>query len=83
MALSGMTSIWFIAAANTLAQLRCDPSYRGRVMSLWGMAMSGTTPVPGFAAAAVIEFAGPRFGFSVSGGCPALAAVAGWRALRD
>lgn len=83
MVLVGMSSIWFIAVANTLAQLRCDPDYRGRVMSLWGMAMTGTLPVTGFVVGAVIEFAGPRLGFSISGICVAASALAGWRALRD
>jgi MFS family permease len=83
MVLVGITSIWFIAVANTLAQLRCDPAYRGRVMSLWGMAMTGTLPITGFAVGAVIDLAGPRFGFFVSGICLAAATVAGWRALRD
>jgi MFS family permease len=83
MALTGLTSIWFIASANTLAQLRCDPAFRGRVMSLWGMAMSGTTPITAFAVSAVIQYVGSREGFSISGVCLALAAIAGWRALRD
>ncbi|HTJ70550.1 MAG TPA: MFS transporter [Actinospica sp.] len=83
MVLVGMSSIWFIALANTLAQLRCDPDFRGRVMSLWGMAMTGTLPVTGFLVGAVIDGAGARVGFSISGICVAAAAIAGWRALRD
>ena len=83
MVLTGMSSIWFIALANTLAQLRCDPDFRGRVMSLWGMAMTGTLPITGFLVGGVIDSAGPRFGFSVSGVCVAAATLAGWRALRD
>ena len=83
MVLVGTSSIWFIAVANTLAQLRCDPAYRGRIMSLWGMAMTGTLPVTGFIVGGVIDAAGPRFGFSVSGICVAASALAGWRALRD
>jgi MFS family permease len=83
MALVGMSSIWFIALANTLAQLRCDPGFRGRIMSLWGMAMTGTLPITSFAVAAVIDGAGPRFGFSISGLCVATTTIIGWRALRD
>jgi MFS family permease len=83
MVLTGMSSIWFIALANTLAQLRCAPEMRGRVMSLWGMAMTGTLPITSFVVGGVIDSAGPRFGFSISGVCVAAAAIAGWRALRD
>ncbi|HET9171312.1 MAG TPA: MFS transporter [Actinospica sp.] len=83
MVLVGMSSIWFIALANTLAQLRCDPSFRGRIMSLWGMAMTGTLPLTSFAVGAVIDGAGPRFGFSISGLCVAASVITGWRALRD
>ena len=83
MVLTGMSSIWFIALANTLAQLRCDPGFRGRVMSLWGMAMTGTLPITSFLVGGVIDTAGPRFGFSISGISVAVSAVAGWRALRD
>lgn len=83
MVLTGTSSIWFIAVANTLAQLRCDPDFRGRVMSLWGMAMTGSVPITGFLVGAVIQGAGPRLGFSLSAFCLALAALAGWRVLRD
>jgi MFS family permease len=83
MVLVGMSSIWFIALANTLAQLRCDPGFRGRIMSLWGMAMTGTLPITSFAVGAVIDGAGPRFGFSISGLCVAATTIIGWRALRD
>jgi MFS family permease len=83
MAALGLTSIWFIASANTLAQLRCAPEMRGRVMSLWGVAMTGTAPFTGFAVASVIQYVGPREGFSISGIMLGAAALAGWRALRD
>ncbi len=83
MAALGVASIWFIASANTLAQLRCAPDMRGRVMSLWGVAMTGTSPITGFGVAAVVEFVGPREGFSVAGIVLGAAAIAGWRALRE
>lgn len=83
MALLGVASIWFIASANTLAQLRCAPEMRGRVMSLWGMAMTGVAPVAGFGVAGVVQYVGPREGFAVSGVLLAGAVVGGWRALRE
>ncbi len=83
MAATGLTSIWFIASANTLAQLRSDPAMRGRVMSLWGMAMTGTLPLTGFAVTAIGQHVGAREGFSVSAVALAAAVAAGWRALGE
>lgn len=83
MTVLGLTSIWFIASANTLAQLRCAPEMRGRVMSLWGVAMTGTAPITGVGVASVIQYVGPRVGFSISGILLGAAALAGWHALRD
>lgn len=83
MVLLGGASIWFITSANTLAQLHCDSRYRGRVMSLWGMAITGTAPATGLAVGVVVETAGPRLGFAMSGLCVAAATLAGWRVLRD
>ncbi|QMU74183.1 MFS transporter [Streptacidiphilus sp. P02-A3a] len=81
MALTGFTSIWFIATTNTLVQLESRPEMRGRVMSLWGMAMTGTLPLTGFLVSGVGESLGARAGFSVSGTALLLAALLGWRAL--
>lgn len=81
MAAVGLTSIWFIASANTLAQLRSDPAMRGRVMSLWGMAMTGTLPLTGLVVTSIGQHVGARWGFSVSALALAAAVLAGWRAL--
>ncbi|QKW20881.1 MFS transporter [Kitasatospora sp. NA04385] len=78
----GLTSIWFIATANTLAQLRSAPELRGRVMSLWGSAMTGTLPVTGLAVTFVSQHVDARIGFSLSGAALLLATLAAWRALR-
>ncbi|MGW4382091.1 MFS transporter [Kitasatospora sp. NPDC004531] len=82
MAAVGVTSIWFIATANTLAQLRSDPDMRGRVMSLWGSAMTGTLPFTGLAVTFVAQHVGARTGFSLAGAALLLATLAAWRALR-
>ncbi|MGX4731606.1 MFS transporter [Kitasatospora griseola] len=82
MAAVGVTSIWFIATANTLAQLRSAPEMRGRVMSLWGSAMTGTLPFTGLAVTFVAQHVGARTGFSLAGAALLLATVAAWRALR-
>ncbi|WP_034268693.1 MFS transporter [Actinospica robiniae] len=81
MAAVGLTSIWFIASANTLAQLRSDPTMRGRVMSLWGMAMTGTLPLTGLVVTSIGQHVGARWGFSVSAIALSAAVLAGWRAL--
>jgi len=83
MVLTGCLSIWFIARANTLAQLVADPAMRGRVMGIWVMALPGmqpvTSPVVGFTA----EAAGARAGFGLAGAALLLTAAAGWRSLAD
>ncbi|RKE20424.1 MFS transporter [Streptomyces sp. TLI_171] len=82
MAAVGLTSIWYIASANTLAQLRSAPEMRGRVMSLWGSAMTGTLPLTGLAVTFLAQNVGARLGFAVSGAALLLATLAAWRALR-
>jgi hypothetical protein len=81
MAATGCLSIWFIARANTLAQLRADPSMRGRVMGIWGMALPGTTPMTGPLVGLTAQTAGPRVGFGLAGAALLLTAALGWRAL--
>jgi MFS family permease len=79
----GLTSIWFIASANTLAQLRSPDVLRGRVMALWGMAMTGTLPITGVGVTAIAQHISPRLAFSVSGVALLAAVLAGWRALAE
>ncbi len=81
MAATGCLSIWFIAQANTLAQLRADPSMRGRVMGIWGMALPGTTPVTGPLVGLTAQTAGPRAGFGLAGAALLLSAALGWQSL--
>ena len=81
MAALGLTSIWFIASANTLAQLTAADAMRGRVMSLWGMAMTGTLPITGLAVTSIAQHISPRVAFSVSGAALLAAVLAGWRTL--
>ncbi len=45
--LAGLLSIWFIALANTLVQVRTEPGLRGRVMGIWTMAIPGHEPSDG------------------------------------
>lgn len=81
LALSGFLSIWFIASANTLAQLRAEPGMRGRVMGAWSMAQPGMNPFTGLAAGAVADTAGARAGFGLGGVGFIVTALLTWRAL--
>jgi MFS family permease len=81
LAVVGLLSIWFIAAANTLVQLASGDAMRGRMMGLWTMALPGAQVVTGPFAGWVTQDVGPREGFALP--AVALAAIAGtgWRAL--
>jgi MFS family permease len=83
LALAGLLSIWFVALANTLVQVRTAPALRGRVMGIWTMALPGMNPVTGLLAGATALALGPRAGFALGGVVLALTAVLGWDALSD
>ena len=83
MAATGFVSIWFIALANTLVQLRSEPRVRGRVMGLWTMALPGMNPVTALLAGAVTQAVGARVGFALGGAALLGAALSGWRALAE
>jgi hypothetical protein len=81
LAVVGLLSIWFIAAANTLVQLASGDGMRGRVMGLWTMALPGAQVGTGPFAGWVTQEAGPRVGFALPAMGLAVIAGAGWRAL--
>jgi MFS family permease len=79
MAAAGFFSIWFVAAANTLVQLRADPALRGRVMGIWTMALPGVAPLSSLLAGILVDDNGPRSGFAAVGlSLAAAALLAGW-----
>jgi MFS family permease len=82
MAVTGFVSIWLIALANTLAQLRSEPDIRGRVMGVWNMALPGMSPVTALAIGTIADGPGPREAFGVAGACLLAAMAVGWKALR-
>jgi len=45
--LIGGLSIWYVALANSLVQMRSKPQMRGRVMALWGMVLVGSITLTG------------------------------------
>lgn len=79
MVLVGYFSINVTSLGNTMLQLASAPNMRGRVMSLWSMAMLGSTPIGGPIVGAIGEYAGARWGLAI-GGLAAL--VAGLGMLR-
>ncbi len=82
LALVGGCSVAFIAIGNTTIQLITRPEMRGRVMSLWGVAFLGTTPLGGPVAGFVAESAGGRAGLLLGGVACLVAAAGGAAALR-
>lgn len=83
LALAGLLSIWFIALANTLVQVRTAPAFRGRVMGIWTMAIPGMNPVTGILAGVTAVALGPRAGFALGGLALLLTALLGWSTLAD
>ena len=80
MAMVGLASIWFVAAANTLVQLQAPPALRGRVMGVWTMALPGMGPLTGMTVAALMDATSPRWGYAVMGLAMVLGATVtrGW-----
>ncbi|WP_051267464.1 MFS transporter [Nakamurella lactea] len=65
LALVGVGTVTFNSAAKTLLQLRSDPAFRGRVMSLWAIAWQGGTVVGAPLVGFVGSWLGPRYGMLI------------------
>ena len=81
MALVGAAGTAFMATGNSTLQLTSDPSFRGRVMALWTVTFSGTTPIGGPIVGAVSEFASPRAALALGAVACLLAAALGTAAV--
>jgi len=57
---TGATSIAFVSTANAMLQLNSTEQMRGRVMSLYGTAFLGTTPVGALAVGVIATLSNPR-----------------------
>ena len=68
----GAASTVFVAATNSVLQLRADPAFRGRVMALFAIAFLGTTPI----GAPIVGWIGQHFGPRIAFGFGALASIA-------
>jgi MFS family permease len=72
----GVTSITFMATANTTCQLTSVPEMRGRVMALYGLVFLGSTPIGGPIVGWISQQFGPRYGLAVGGIATVMAAAA-------
>ena len=63
----GFLNMAFLISANSTIQLSIDNEYRGRVMSVYGFAFMGTTPIGNFYAGTITEYLGVNTGFLLCG----------------
>lgn len=66
-AVSGMASIWYFSRSNALVQLTAARDMRGRVMSLWGIALYGSVTLTGPLAGWLADSFGARLAWIVPG----------------
>ena len=71
----GFFSICLSSTGNTMIQLESAPHMRGRVMSLWSMAIFGSTLVGAPTIGLIGEFVSPRAALAVGGIAAILAAL--------
>ena len=74
LAIVGFFSTAFMATSNTTLQLTADPRFRGRVMALWSVTFTGSTPIGGPVVGVVADDLGPRYG-PASASCGRLAGL--------
>jgi MFS family permease len=76
---TGAFSVAFVSTGNATLQLNSSSAMRGRVMSLYGIAFFGTTPIGAPLIGLIIRASDPRTGLLV--GSILTIAVGGWLAL--
>lgn len=74
----GFFSIAWIATANTTVQLGSTPEMRGRVMSIYGLLLLGSTPIGALIIGWLSERYGPRSSVVLAGASSLLAAGVAW-----
>ena len=77
----GVASVSMIALSNATLQLHSDPKMRGRVMSLFSMALIGSTPIGGPIVGWLGDHASPRVALLVGAAGAFAAAAYGWNQL--
>ena len=81
MAAVGASSIWMIAVANTVVQLRTAPELRGRVMGAWSMALPGMVPITSVICGTLADACGARVAYGGAGAVIAAVALTWWRSF--
>lgn len=78
----GVFNIFVVSGANSIVQLRCDPSYRGRVLALTMVVVVGSNPIGGPLIGWVSEVTSARVGLAVGGVGAVGAGMAGYLGRR-
>jgi MFS family permease len=78
----GWTSVAFQSTGNATINLAADPTMRGRVMSLWFIAVQGSTPIGATIVGALMGFAGARAGLGIGAVTCVVVALIGLTAIR-
>jgi MFS family permease len=81
LALVGLGGVLVMASSNTLLQNLTEENMRGRVMSIFAMAFTGTMPLGNLAVGALAHSAGPGLALVISGSLALLIAVNFYRQL--
>lgn len=81
LAVVGFFSTAFMATGNTTLQLTSDPQFRGRVMALWSVTFTGSTPIGGPVVGLVADTLGPRYGLGLGAIACVAAAIIGMLAV--
>lgn len=68
LAVSGFFFVSFSSTANSTMQINTKDEYRGRVMSVYSLVFSGSTPIGNLYAGSITGHFGPRAGFVACGG---------------
>ncbi len=63
----GFTNLCFLNRANTRIQLNTDDAYRGRVMSIYVLVNTGSTPLGNIFTGWAIGLTGEKYGFFING----------------
>jgi MFS family permease len=79
----GFFSINFLSFANVLLQTESIPQMRGRVMSLWTVALLGSTAIGGPIIGWVGQHIGPRYSLILGGLAALLASAIGFFAIKN
>lgn len=75
----GAASVGMISLSNATLQLNSDPKLRGRVMSLFSMALMGSSPIGGPIVGWIGEHSSARVSLLIGGIAAVVAAAYGWR----